>query len=56
MSSQPNQNIKKLLVEICKKDYFKKDYENTTNELLFEKFNDKTTKDNLLTIIDNLKD
>ena len=51
MSAQPNQNIKKFLVEVCKKDY-----ENTTNELLFEKVNYKTTKDNLLIIIDNLKD
>lgn len=56
LSAQPNQNIKKLLVEICNKDYFKKDYEDTTEELLFEKVNYKTTKDNLLKILNNLKD
>lgn len=56
LSAQPNQNIKRLLFEICNKDYFKKDYENTTEELLFEKVDYKTTKGNLLIIIENLKD
>lgn len=56
LSTQLNQNIKSLLIEICNKDYFKKDYEDTTEELLFEKVNYKVTKDNLLKVIENLKD
>lgn len=56
LSAQSDQNLKLLLTEICNKDYFKKDYENTTEELLFEKIDYNTTKDNLLKIIDNLND
>ena len=40
---------------ILDKDYFKKDYEDATEELLFDKVNYKMTKEKLLKIIEKLK-
>ena len=55
-SAKTDQNLKQLLKEICDKDFYKKDYENMTTELLFEKVTYQTTKDNLMRIIELLKD
>lgn len=55
LSAKSDQNLKKLLIEICDKDYFKKDYEEITDDLLFEEVNYATVKASLLQIIDQLK-
>lgn len=53
-SAKPDQNLKLLLEEICNKDYFRKDYGDTTSELLFEKVSYDKVKENLLNITINL--
>ena len=55
LSAKPDQNLKKLLIEICDKDYFKKDYDEVTDDLLFEEVNYAAVKASLLKIIDQLK-
>lgn len=56
LSAKPDQNLKSLLKKIYDTDYFKKDYEEITNELLFEKVSYPTVKENLSKIISKLKD
>lgn len=50
-SAKPEQNLKELLQKIYDSDYFKDDYEDVTEELLFEKVSYETVKNNLSEII-----
>lgn len=54
LSAHMNQDIKRILLDIYDKDYFKKDYEDITTKLLFEDVPYKTVKDNLVNIINKL--
>lgn len=55
-SAKPNQNLTELLKEIYKTDYFKKDYENITLQLLFENVPYSTVKNCLKNIIEHLSE
>ncbi|MGN1181571.1 MAG: nucleotidyl transferase AbiEii/AbiGii toxin family protein [Faecalibacillus sp.] len=52
--AKADQDLKQLLKIIYENDYFKKDYEDITCELLFEKISYQVVKDNLLRIINQL--
>lgn len=54
LSAKADQDLKQLLKIIYENDYFKKDYEDITCELLFEKISYQVVKDNLLRIINQL--
>ncbi len=52
-SANPEHNLKEILEIIYSTDYFMRDYENVTSELLFENVPYSTVKNNLKTIIEN---
>ncbi|MBQ7204200.1 MAG: nucleotidyl transferase AbiEii/AbiGii toxin family protein [Eubacterium sp.] len=54
-SAKPENSLKKILKEICDKDFFKSDYEDVTEELLFETVSYNTIKQNLIEIINSIR-
>ncbi|MBP3399058.1 MAG: hypothetical protein J6K75_04795, partial [Erysipelotrichaceae bacterium] len=56
LSAKSDQNLKALLTEICHNDFFKKDYEEVTKELLFEEVSYISAKNSLINIIANLNE
>lgn len=51
LSAQDDVNIKKCIEEIIDKDIYKKDYENITIPLIFDKVDYETVKANLTKIV-----
>ncbi len=51
-SASPEIDIKSLLTEICKSDYYKSDYDNVTKQLLYENVPYEEVKNTLIDIVE----